>query len=354
MTSKQAPIKKDQMQAQAQPQGTTTSSTKPLGVTTAATSQASTNNNNATNTAASIPKAEPVNISSSSVFGKCDLKCAYNFNYPESSLVAKNEGIAISLSYDNGSSAPVNYNSSKYNVAKVLIFAPSLHLFNNQKMDGEVIIEHNPQDGGPQLLVCIPLTKSGDSTSAGNLISQIINNTGTSAPAERETTSIHLSGFTLDKIIPKGAFYAYSGMYSSSMAEFIVYGNTYAIPISSKTFQVLNKIIKPFPLLMTGKKLFINEKGANTSGTFVADDIYISCQPTGTSNHKFDIINKKEKDSISWDFNLETLIYILSILLGCAVFITIFYVISYGFNAISGEEMKAPEFLQKLIPGKKK
>lgn len=295
---------------------------------------------------------EEINISPDNVYGKCDLKCAYNFKYPDSSLSAKNEGIGISLTYDNGSSAPVTYNNKKYNVAKILIFSPSLHLYNNQKVDGEIFIEHTPEAGGPQLIVCIPLIKSGDSTTATTMVSQIISNVGSSAPAERETTTIHLSGFTLDKIIPKGPFFAYTGNYSSTTADFIVYDKLYGIPISSSTLKILSKILKPFPLLMKGKKLFLNEKGANTTGVYIGDDIYISCQPTGSSDNKIDIINKKDKDGVTFEFNQQTVTYMLLVLTGCILFILIFYAMNYSFNALSGKEMEMPDFLSKILPKK--
>ena len=55
-----------------------------------------------------------INISSQNVYGKCDLKCVYNFKYKESVLTVKNNGVNISLSYDNSNVPPVLYNEEKY------------------------------------------------------------------------------------------------------------------------------------------------------------------------------------------------------------------------------------------------
>ena len=37
-----------------------------------------------------------INISPKNVYGKCDLKCIYNFKYKETNLTVKNNGINIS------------------------------------------------------------------------------------------------------------------------------------------------------------------------------------------------------------------------------------------------------------------
>jgi hypothetical protein len=39
----------------------------------------------------------PINISPQSITGKCDLKCAYNFDYPTTNLVATNNGTNITI-----------------------------------------------------------------------------------------------------------------------------------------------------------------------------------------------------------------------------------------------------------------
>jgi hypothetical protein len=40
---------------------------------------------------------QSIDISKKNVSGKCDLKCAYNFNYQESNTTAKNQGVLINL-----------------------------------------------------------------------------------------------------------------------------------------------------------------------------------------------------------------------------------------------------------------
>ena len=289
---------------------------------------------------------EKINISPENVYGKCDLKCVYNYKYNESTLTAKNNGVNISLTYENGNVAPVMYNNNKYIVAKIVIFSPSVHIYNDNNVDAEIIIEHTPEAGGPGLFVCIPVIKSGDSTTATTLITEVIKGVGSSAPAVNETTNINVSGFTLDKIIPKGPFFAYSGKYSEAEADFIVYGKMYAIPVSNAIITILGKIIKPFPLPMRGEKLFVNPKGANSSGN-IGDGIYISCQPTGSSEEEINVTN--EKDSTSTDFDTTWVKYLFEIIIGCLLFLAIFYGISYAFNSTSSGFSMPSVFKKKTI-----
>ena len=181
-----------------------------------------------------------INISPKNVYGKCDLKCIYNFKYKESNLTIKNNGINISMKCDDSNVPPVIYNEVKYNVSQILLFSPSLHLFNEDKVDAELIVEHVPETGGQNLFVCVPIVKSGDSTTASSLLTQTILGVAANAPAANETTTINLSDFTLNKIIPKSPFFSYSGTYSNSTVDFIVFGKNYAIPLNEK---ILNACI---------------------------------------------------------------------------------------------------------------
>jgi hypothetical protein len=288
---------------------------------------------------------KPINISQNNVYGKCDLKCAYNFKYKESAITAKNNGVNISLTCDNSSVPPVLYNEEKYNLSQILIFSPSLHLFNNSKTEAEIIVEHTPESGGQNLFVCVPIIKSGDSTTASTLLTQIISGTAANAPAANETTSMNLSGFTLNKIIPKSPFFSYSGTYSNSTADFIVFGKNYAIPLNQNVLNGLGKIIKPFPLPMLGDNLFLNAKGPNSSGS-IGDGIYISCQPTGSSEEETEITNTKstsESDvSVSFEniVNSSTFKLIMKIIIGIVLFIVIFAGLAFVYSKLTDTPIK--------------
>ena len=282
---------------------------------------------------------QSIDISKKNVSGKCDLKCAYNFQYPESNTTAKNQGVLINLSYDNSKTPPVTYNTQKYTVAQVIISSPSLHLFNGATTDAEIIIIHTPVKGGPELFVCIPIKSSSESSDASYLLKEIIDITGTNAPSEGESTNLSISGFTLDKIVPNKQYYSYTDQGTN---DWIVFGILDAIPLNSATITTLQKIIKPYPIPMIGGELFINTTGPNS--TKVGDGIYISCKPTGSSNEETTV--EYTKNTPSYDFanildNPVTKL-IFQIIVGCILFIIVFMLFNYIYQFITTGETKMP------------
>jgi len=280
-----------------------------------------------------------INISPKNITGKCDLKCSYQFKYQESSSTAKNNGVVINLTYDSRSINSVTYNTQKYNVSNISILSPSIHIFNDKNMPGEILIEHTPVSGGNILNVCIPFISSSESSPASDLISDIIKKVSTNAPSKGETTNLNL--ITLEKIVPRKPFY----VYNDKTTDYIVFGAIDAIPLSSSVIQTLKQIIKPFALSTPGENLFYNSKGP-TSGVQIGDGIYISCQPTGSSQEKTSVTY--EKNSSSFDFSNitenSTFKFIILILIGCLLFILVFYGISILYDKLISDPPKFPKF----------
>lgn len=283
--------------------------------------------NNTTNTTNS-----PINISPQSITGKCDLKCAYNFDYPTTNLVASNEGVILSLKCDNQTSTPVTFNNNKYNVEAIYIFAPSLHLFNGSKAAAEFIIVHNPQSGGPKLSVCIPIVQSGNSSDATNLVSEIIELVSSGAPSVGETTTLNISNFTLNNIVPKKPFYNFN---SRIIGNCIVYGIMFAIPLSQTTLTTLTSIIQPYNLNDIGDgNLFFNSNGPNQSSS--SDGIYISCSPTGNSVETTDTTTNTNTNSSSSGYSFdykkyESVLWIILLAVGIIAIVALlnFFITSY-------------------------
>lgn len=278
---------------------------------------------------------ENINISSTNVKGKCDNKCSYAFKYSESSSTAKNNGVLINLTYDSTSVPPVVYNSEKYIVENINIVSPSIHTFNNVSMPGEIIISHTPQSGGIPLKVCIPFTSSSESSSASQIITDIINKVASNAPSEGNSTNLNMN-FSLQQIVPRKPFFVYTGEYSGGNADWIVYGELEAIPLSSTTITTLQQIIQAFPIATPGGDLFYNSKGP-ISGLQLGDGIYISCQPTGSSEEETSV--EYDKNSTSFDFSNifenPTFKSIIIIIIGCLLLIIIFYGISIFYKYLT-------------------
>lgn len=285
-----------------------------------------------------------INISKQNISGKCDLKCSYNFKYTETNLVAKNNGVSIALTPDTNKIPPVTYNNQKYNVSSITIVSPSIHTFNGATANAEIIIGHNPVQGGSYLNVCIPITTSSNSSNASNLITQVIQSVSSSAPASGETANLAINGFTLQDIVPNKPFYSYTG--TSDNSDWIVFDITNAVPLSSATIATLQKIIKPYPLPTPGNQLFFNASGPNT--TKIGEGIYISCKPTGSSEEETAVTYNK--NVTTYDFtditNNSTFKLIMQIIIGCLLFIAIFMVVSYGYSYIVTGNAKMPTLEQ--------
>jgi carbonic anhydrase len=281
-----------------------------------------------------------INISQKNVSGKCDLKCSYNFNYSESNTTAKNNGVTIALTYDNSSVPPVIYNNQKYTVSNITIMCPSIHMFNGSAAAAEIVIEHVPISGGPNLMVAIPFTSSSESSAASNVIMEIIKGVSTNAPSEGNSTNLNITGFNLQTIIPLKPFFSYT---SPDNNDWIVFGSLEAIPLNSNILATLGKIIKPYPISTRGAALFYNSSGPNTGKT-VGDGIYISCQPTGSSEEKTAITYSKNQTSYDFSnvFNNPTAFLIFQVLIGCILFIIIFLFCSYIFSWITTGSVKFP------------
>jgi hypothetical protein len=280
-----------------------------------------------------------INISAKNITGKCDLKCSYAFKYSESNSTAKNEGVAIGITYDSRSVPPVVYNNEKYTVSKIMITSPSLHTFNDNSMPGEIVVEHIPVKGGNNLKVCVPFTSSSESSSASNLITEVIEKVAANAPSEGDSTNLNISNFNLQNIIPRKPFFAYS----INNDDFIVFGEIDAIPLSSSTINTLQQIIQPFPLPMPSAPLFYNSKGP-ISGLQIGDGLYISCQPTGSSDEETAVSYDKNSSSFDFSniFDSPVFKYLIMVIVGCLLFIIVFYGLSAFYNYLSSDAPKLP------------
>lgn len=274
-----------------------------------------------------------INIATSNITGNCDYKCSYNFKYNESSSTASNNGVSIRLTYDSTNSANVMFNQQKYSVGSIMITSPSIHYFNGQTMPAEMVVTHNPVTTGNILEVCIPFTSSSESSTASNLITQIINKVATNAPSQGESTNLNISNFNLQNIIPRSAYF----YYNNNNTDWIVFGALDAIPLSSSTISTLQQIIKPFPIPTPGTSLFYNSKGP-TSGVEIGDGIYISCQPTGSSEEETAVTYDKPSTSTDFSNILQSPVFqtLIMVIISMLIFIVIFYGIAKFFDYISG------------------
>jgi carbonic anhydrase len=291
-----------------------------------------------------------INISPQNVYGNCDLKCSYNFQYNQSNSVATNNGVFISFSYDKANTNQVMYNNQNYYVTKINLFTPSLHIFNGNSVNAELIIEHAPEMGGDLLHVCIPIISSSNSSDASNILNEMIQSVANNAPSINETTNLNISDFNLNNIVPNKPFFAYTGT-EGLVGQVIVFGFRNAIPLNQSILKTLSSIIQAYPITVSGGNLFFNSKGPNQSQ--ISDNgIYISCQPTGSSEEETDVTYN---NTSSTNYNLgsilnnPTFVLIIQVIVGCVVFIIVFMLLNYGYNYFTSSSPKLPKniFLKK-------
>ena len=234
-----------------------------------------------------------MNISKTNVYADCHQKCSYNFNYSNTLLIVKNNQTELLFSCEKSKTSSVTYNTNEYNVSSFSLYAPSLHQFNGNKVDGEIIIEHIPIYGGKNLYTCIPILKTNYSTAGSDIITEIIKETAKSAPGQGDIANLTISSFNLQSIVPRQPFYSYSGEGTPYKGDFIAFDRTNSIMLTQQTLSLLTSLLKPSYIIMSGGYLYYNPEGPNQTDS----DIYISCQPTGSSNEPTDSSNTSSTSS---------------------------------------------------------
>lgn len=251
----------------------------------------------------------PIDISASNSSGNCDLKCDYKFKYNASSCVGKNMGDYISLSYDNNSSSSITFNSTSYMVKEVRIYHPSLHSFNGNKLDAEMVIVHNSNTGEIPLLVCLPIRVSNSMSLSSGFFRNVVTTMSKNAPSEGDSTTIQINNYNLNILVPKKPFYSYTATEPyqpcSENVNYVVYDATETyLDISKDVYEKMKKIVlENYYTTKSDVPFFYNSKGANSA---TSDDIYIDCQPVGQSDETVNVVTDNSNSSYD-DFSIEDL-----------------------------------------------
>lgn len=282
----------------------------------------------------------PIDISLSNITGNCQLKCSYNFNYNNSSCIATNRGDYIKLSYDKSSSPPVSYNAIGYDVEEIRIYTPSLHSYSDIKTEGELVIVHSSNTGAVPLLVCIPIKANNIANVSSLFLKTVIDTVADSAPSDGESTTVNILKYNLTALVPKKPFFSYSATEPyqpcGSSVDYIVFAPLDAsLDIMQETLTKLQSMIQSHAYdIKSGPNLFFNEKGP---GTASGNDIYIDCQPVGTSSDSSEVIVDIAGTTTINDFFKNPLVQLFS---ASIVFIVILYVTKMllnGFQSTHGE-----------------
>ena len=226
----------------------------------------------------------PININKN-YKSTCDRLCKFNYDYKDSSCNVENMGTYLKLLYDNNSIASVIFNNVEMSVNEVRIYRPSLHTFNGNHADGELIIKHI--GNGNNLLVCLPIQISNSSTSSSKILNSIISNVLEKAPNNGESTTINIENFNLNNFLSESSFYSYKATLPydpcSGSYNYVVYDIKDGVQISSKSFSDLSKIIDETTSKIKNTNFYFNKSGSikGLSKNDLGDGYYLECTAAG-------------------------------------------------------------------------
>jgi len=240
----------------------------------------------------------PIDISSRPS-GKCDLKCDYKFDYPDSNIVVTNAGTHLSLNYDRGTMPPVLYNADAYNVQEVRFYTPSLHRYLGREAPAELVIYHSY--AGKNLVVCVPLIVGSSSTKTAKFFTQLVDYVNTFAQNASESANMGNVVWTINDWIPLKKFYSYTGTELTSCSgkyDYIVFSvnDAATATISQDSLTNLQSLISRSNAPIVNNKFYESTVPAIYGlGPGGEDEIYISCSPTGSSD-EMELVGVKDSN----------------------------------------------------------
>jgi hypothetical protein len=258
---------------------------------------------------------------------KCDYKCSFSFQYPDTLVTAINNSTQLTLKCDNYQNQPARFNGKSYNVNAIYLFAPSLHYFNTKKVNAELVIEHAPTNGGSYFYVCIPVLQTYNSNQP---LADIVNQVSQRAQENNQSINFNKTDFTLQDIVPKKPYYFYEGVWGASTANFIVYDLSSAAGFDKGTMDNLTNTISPSSLTMMGSVLSYNPNGPDNK---MKGDLYISCRPTNISKDTVQVTNQKVGSSSNGSSGMSTKTKEI-LMTSLIIIVTILLVVGFYFLAV--------------------
>jgi hypothetical protein len=182
------------------------------------------------------------------------------------------------------------------------------------------------------------LTTGGLTTGGSQVISNVINAAGKSAPSAGKNTNKGIGEFTLNKFIPMKQFYSYT----TTIIDCIVFDVSNSIGINADDLTTFKKIVTASPsnpfitMSNTPTPLFINTKGPSNSITG-GSDIYIDCQPTDQ------VVGEVTKDKTSVDDlgTQENLMYLVYVVVFMFLIFVLYSIMKYITN-LGGDSETTP------------
>jgi carbonic anhydrase len=244
---------------------------------------------------------------------KCNLKCKLWYNYGNSSCLLRNAKDQLVIAYDGDSD--VMFNSVPYNPTEIRIFKPSIHSYDGEYAEAEIVIVHSGGQNG--LLICIPITVSD--TSISNKGTTLLEDIITNATDSSEVITLNVQDFNANNLIPKSSYFSYAGPIpygtcnSESNAQYVVFHYKQgSMSVSQEIMDNLGKLIHDAYIPIYEGKSYFNEKGTIENGFAGDGQIYIDCQPTDEDS---EIVYQSPTKPMNLDWLWTSLFIILGICL---------------------------------------
>ena len=226
----------------------------------------------------------------------------FSYNYGNSSCSITNKTTYLDINcFDGINTVNCGLTGDLY-VSGVRLYKPSLNSYNGRKADAELIITHS--GGGKNLYLCIPINSTTSLGGTSQWFRQII----PFAPSKYDSsTSINVSNFSLNDVIPKATFIVYDGgtfdWGCSKSDVMILFNLSDAISMLYKDLRKLKNITKKpsYNILPIPNYLKFNKSGTlagagKKPGSTDTDTDTLTCTPILDEDGK----NIENPDETTW------------------------------------------------------
>ena len=276
---------------------------------------------------------------------KCSLKCKLWYKYGNSSCLIKNTKDHLEITYDGDSD--VMFNMIPYTPTQILFFKPSIHTYDGQYADAEIVIAHKGGTNG--LFICIPIIVSQTMSSATG--STILENIFRNAPSTTDPITLNIQDFNANNLIPKSSYFSYVApmipiggrCIEQSSAQYVVFHQRHGnMTVSQNAMNSLGNLIHDSYISTYEGKSFFNETGTRANG-FAGDwEIFMDCQPVGESSEVVyqEPTNKQPSINLDW---IYAAIYIICGIILAIIITKIVMVLFTNINYSESSKSSTPE-----------
>ena len=185
----------------------------------------------------------PINIINKNNKGICSTDCDLKFLYNPSTCICTNKEFYLSFSYDVHKDPALLFNKEYYDVSEIRLYTPSIHLYESNYSDAEIIVIHK-SNTNKHLILSVPIKINDNEES---LLNDIVERASVFTSQIDDSANLNVI-FNLNNFIPISPFFYYKAKVPFDCQHeyhVCVFGNkNNYISISKNNLQSLQSIIK--------------------------------------------------------------------------------------------------------------